>query len=249
MQMRVFGSVAEMGRSAARYGAEGIRAGLAAHDRASITLATGTSQYTMLEALVAEAAIDWSRVTVFHLDEYVGLTEEHPASFRRYLRERFLSRVGRLAAFHAVQGDSPDPQAECRRLGELIRSHPIDVAFIGIGENAHLAFNDPPADFDTEEPYVVVTLDEACRKQQVGEGWYHTLAEVPREAISMSIRQILRSSRLVVTVPDGRKADAVRCAAEGEVTNRCPASILRTHRECVLFLDRAAASKLSRAGR
>jgi len=249
MEVRVFASVAEMGRSASHYGAEGVRSALAAHDKANIILATGTSQYAMLEALAAETGIDWSRVTVFHLDEYVGLTEDHPASFRRYLKERFVGRVSALAAFHAVRGESPDPQAECRRLGELIRRHPIDVAFIGIGENGHLAFNDPPADFDTEEPYIVVSLDEACRKQQVSEGWYSSLAEVPGRAISMSIRQILRSGRLIVTVPDGRKADAVHCAVESELTNRCPASILRTHRECVLFLDRAAASKLSRAGR
>ncbi len=249
MDVRVFASVAEMGRAAARHGAEGIRAALAAHDRASIILATGTSQYSMLEALAAESKIEWPRVTVFHLDEYVGLSDQHPASFRRYLRERFVSRVGKLAAFHAVRGDGPDPAAECRRLGELIRRHPIDVAFIGIGENGHLAFNDPPADFDTDEPYLVVTLDEACRKQQVGEGWFGSMADVPTRAISMSIRQIIRSGRLVVTVPDVRKADAVKCAVEGELTNRCPASILRTHRDCVMFLDRPAASKLSRAAK
>jgi glucosamine-6-phosphate deaminase len=247
VDVRVFATVTEMGRAAARHGAEGIRAAQAARDRASIILATGTSQYSMLEALAAEPKIDWSRVTAFHLDEYVGLTEEHPASFRRYLFERFVSRVGKLAAFHAVRGDAPDPAAECRRLGELIRRHPIDVAFIGIGENGHLAFNDPPADFETEEPYLVVTLDEACRRQQVGEGWFASLADVPEQAISMGIRQIVRSARLVVTVPDVRKADAVKCAVEGEITNRCPASILRTHRDCVMFLDRPAASKLARS--
>ena len=249
MDVRVFATVAEMGRAAARHGAEGIRAAVAAHDKANIILATGTSQYSMLEALAAEPKIDWSRVTVFHLDEYVGLTDEHPASFRRYLKERFVSRVSKVAAFHAVRGDAPDPAAECRRLGELIRKHTVDVAFIGIGENGHLAFNDPPADFETEEPYLVVTLDEACRKQQVGEGWFASLADVPQKAISMSIRQILRSGRIVCTVPDVRKADAVKCAVEGELTNRCPASILRTHRDCVMFLDRPAGSKLARTAK
>lgn len=248
METRVFGSVSEMGKAAARYGAEAIRSALAAHDRATIILATGTSQLSMLQALAAEPSIEWSRVTVFHLDEYVGLTEAHPASFVRYLKERFVSRVN-LAAFHAVRGDAADPQAECRRLADLIRRHQVDVAFIGIGENGHLAFNDPPADFDTEEPYIVVTLDEACRKQQVGEGWYASIADVPKKAISMSIRHILSSRRLVVTVPDERKADAVKCALEGEITNRCPASILRTHPDCVIFLDRPAASKLARPAR
>lgn len=248
METRVFATVTEMGKAAARHGAEGIRSALAAHDRANIILATGTSQYSMLQALAAEPSIAWPRVTVFHLDEYVGLTEAHPASFVRYLKERFVSQV-KVGAFHAVRGDAADPQAECRRLAELIRRHPIDVAFIGIGENGHLAFIDPPADFETEQPYLVVTLDEACRKQQVGEGWYKSLAEVPQKAISMSIRHILKSRRLVVTVPDQRKADAVKCAVEGEISNLCPASILRTHADCVMFLDKPAASRLTRPAR
>jgi glucosamine-6-phosphate deaminase len=249
MEVRVFASTAEMGRSAARFGAEGIRAAIAAHDKANVILATGTSQYSMLEALAAETGIDWGRVTVFHLDEYIGIGPQHPASFRRYLRERFVDRAKGLAAFNAVAGDAPDPQAECARLGALIRRMPIDVAFIGIGENGHLAFNDPPADFDTEEPYLVVNLDEACRKQQLGEGWFPTLADVPTKAISMGIRQILRSARIVCTVPDERKAAAVHGAVEGPLTNKCPASILRTHRDCVLFLDRPASSRLNRAAR
>ncbi len=248
METRVFATTNEMGKAAARHGAEALRSALAATDRASIILATGTSQYTMLQALAAEPTIDWSRVTVFHLDEYIGITEEHPASFVRYLKERFASRV-KLAAFNTVRGDAPDPKAECRRLAELIRKHPIDVAFIGIGENGHLAFNDPPADFDTEEPYIVVTLDEACRKQQMGEGWFPTIEAVPQKAISMSIRHILRSRRIVVTVPDERKADAVKCAVEGAITNRCPASILRTHGDCAMFLDKPAASRLARPAR
>ena len=246
MDVRVFATVAEMGRAAARHGAEGIRAAVAAHDRANIILATGTSQYSMLEALAAEPKIDWSRVTVFHLDEYVGLSDQHPASFRKYLRERFVSRVGKVAAFHAVRGDGPDPAAECRRLGELIRRHPVDVAFIGIGENGHLAFNDPPADFDTEEPYLVVELDEPCRRQQLGEGWFASLADVPRRAISMSIRQILKAREILCVVPDARKAKAVSECLEGAVSPLHPSSILQTHPATTVYLDRDSAALLKK---
>jgi glucosamine-6-phosphate deaminase len=245
MQVKVCSSTAELGQAAARHGTDAIRAALAAHGQATIALATGTSQYATLEALAAESGIDWPRLRAFHLDEYIGISDQHPASFRRYLRERFASHVGRLAAFHYIRGDSPDPARECRRLAGLIRRHPVDVAFLGIGENGHLAFNDPPADFDTEEPYIVVDLDEACRRQQVSEGWFASLAEVPGRAISMSIPQILKARRLVVSAPDARKAEAVRCAVEGALSNRCPASILRTHGDCTLFLDQPAASHLT----
>jgi len=249
MRVKVCSPPGELGEAAAGYGAEAIRAALASRGAATITLATGTSQYATLRALSAESGLDWARVTVFHLDEYVGLTDRHPASFRRYLRERFASAVGALAAFHYIRGDDPDPAGECRRLSELIRTHPVDVAFLGIGENGHIAFNDPPADFDTEEPYLLVTLDPACRRQQVGEGWFSSLAEVPERAISMSVRQILRAGRLVVSVPEERKAEAVRRAVEGELSNRCPASILRTHADCTLFLDPPAAARLARLPR
>jgi glucosamine-6-phosphate deaminase len=249
MRIQVCSSAGELGRAAARYGADAIRAALAARGAAVIVLATGTSQYATLEALAAESAIDWSRVTVFHLDEYVGIPDRHPASFRRYLRERFVSPVGGLAAFHCIRGEDPDPHGECRRLSELIRAHPVDVAFLGIGENGHLAFNDPPADFDTEEPYILVTLDPACRRQQVGEGWFPSLNDVPERAVSMSVRQILKAGRLVVSVPEERKAEAVRRAVEGELSNRCPASILRIHGDCTLFLDPPAASRLARIPR
>jgi glucosamine-6-phosphate deaminase len=246
MQIQVYSSSVELGKAAAVYGAVAIRGALAAQGAATIVLATGTSQYATLEALTAETWIEWSRVTAFHLDEYIGLTDQHPASFRRYLRERFASRVGNLAAFHYIRGEDPDPAGECRRLAGLIRRHPVDVAFLGIGENGHVAFNDPPADFDTEEPFIVVSLDEACRRQQVGEGWFASLAEVPERAISMSIPQILKARRLVVSVPDARKAEALWCAVEGPLSNRCPASALRMHGDCTLFLDRPAASRLSR---
>jgi glucosamine-6-phosphate deaminase len=201
----------------------------------------------MLGELVKQPDIDWKRVTFFHLDEYVGMPITHPASFRKYLKERLVEQLPQPPqAFHYIDAEN-DVQAECRRVGELIRKHLIDVAFIGIGENGHLAFNDPPADFSTEEPYIQVNLDEACRKQQFGEGWFPTLADVPTNAISMSIKQILKSKAIVCTVPDRRKAEAVRNAVEGEVTPNVPASILQKHPQTTLFLDAPAASLLKRS--
>ncbi|NLT75015.1 MAG: glucosamine-6-phosphate deaminase [Planctomycetes bacterium] len=235
----------DMGAAAGSTAAGAIRRAIADKNQANIILATGASQFEMFEQLTASDAIDWSKVTMFHLDEYIGLGPDHPASFRKYLRERFVDKVGSLQAVHFVNGDAADPAAECNRLGDLIRAHPIDVACVGIGENGHLAFNDPPADFETEQPYLVVDLDERCRQQQFGEGWFASLEAVPSRAISMSIQQILKSRRIVVTVPDRRKAEAVRNALEGPVTPRCPASILQRHEHCSIFLDEAAASMLS----
>ena len=232
-----------MGRAAAESAASAIHGAIAARGEARIIVATGASQFEILGHLVAIGA-DWGRVTAFHLDEYIGLPLAHPASFRKYLKERFVDRVPGLRAFHYVNGEAPDPAAECRRLGALIAERPVDVACIGIGENGHLAFNDPPADFETEEAYLVVNLDEACRRQQVGEGWFPSLDAVPRQAISMAIRRILASRTIVCTVPDARKAVAVKAAVEGPVTNLLPASILQTHAHCGLFLDAAAASLL-----
>ena len=236
----------EMGQAAAQFGAEAIKRAIREKDGANIILATGASQFEMLKALVQIPEIDWSKVTAFHLDEYIGMPETHPASFRKYLKERFVAEVPNLRAFHFVEGDRSDPAGECRRLGDIITSHPIDAAFVGIGENGHLAFNDPPADFEIEAPYLVVNLDEACRKQQLGEGWFKTLDDVPAQAISMSIRHIMKSQRLIVTVPDERKAQAVKCTVEGEVSNLCPASILQTHADCSLFLDAASSALLEK---
>jgi glucosamine-6-phosphate deaminase len=235
-----------LGARAAALAVEAIIAAIRERGGANIILATGASQFEMLAALVQAPAIDWSRVTMFHLDEYIGLTPRHPAGFRKYLRERFVENVGQLAAVHFVEGDRPDPQAECKRLGQLISAVRIDVAMVGIGENGHLAFNDPPADFETEEPYLVVNLDEACRRQQLGEGWFKTLDSVPKQAISMSVQQIMKSRRIVCTVPDKRKAKAVQGTVEGPLTNRCPASILKEHAACTLLLDKESASMLSR---
>ena len=243
MKVHIFETVEDMGRQAAEDGAELIRAAISQRGKANIIVATGASQFSMLEALVAAEGIDWGSVTGFHLDEYIGLAISHPASFRGYLKQRLVDLVP-LADFHYIDGEN-DPQAECDRVGEIIRSHPIDVAFVGIGENAHLAFNDPPADFETEAPYIVVDLDEACRNQQLGEGWFPSLDAVPLQAISMSIRQIMKSAAIICSVPDLRKAEAVRDCLEGDVTNLKPASILRQHENTGIYLDREAATLLS----
>lgn len=246
MRVIVNESKTAMGKKAAADGAQLLRAALMERGRASIIVATGASQFEMLDALVREPDINWSRVTVFHLDEYVGLPIAHPASFRLYLWKRFHSRLPLPpAAFHYVNGEA-DPQAECERLAGLIRGNPVDVAFVGIGENGHLAFNDPPADFETDRPYIVVRLDEACRRQQLGEGWFPTFESVPSQAISMSIRQIMKSSAIICTVPDQRKARAVQGAVEGPVTNMVPASILQRHANAAVYLDPPAASMLTR---
>lgn len=244
MERLVFSEPVSLGRAAAADAAESIRAAIRKLGRADIILATGTSQLKTLDALIAAEGIDWSKVTMFHLDEYIGLPVTHKASFRKYLREQFIQRVPKLAAAHFVAGDAPDPAAECRRLGTLISATTIAVALVGIGENGHLAFNDPPADFETEEPYLIVNLDDRCRRQQLGEGWFPRFEDVPSRAISMGIRQILKSRHIVCSVPDERKAEAVRNTLEGPVSPNCPASILRTHPSCRMYLDAPAASML-----
>ena len=246
MKVHISKTKQELGRQAAADGAELIRKAIQEKGHANIIVATGASQFEMLENLVKAPGIDWSKVTAFHLDEYVGMPATHPASFRKYLKERFVEKLpGKIAAFHYVNGEG-DATANCRALGEIIKKHPIDVAFVGIGENAHLAFNDPPADFDTEEPYLVVNLDEACRKQQMGEGWFKTLEDVPKKAISMGIRQIMKSKALIVSVPDQRKAQAVKGSVEGPITNTVPSSIMQKHPNATVYLDEPSASLLSK---
>jgi len=233
-----------MAEAAASWGAAAIRSAIVERGEANIVVATGASQFEMLGALLAEPDIAWDRVTAFHLDEYVGLPLNHPASFRLYLWQRFVSRLPLpLRAFHYLNAEVT-PDAECQRVGNILKIHPIDVAFVGIGENGHLAFNDPPADFETDSPYIVVDLDDACRQQQLGEGWFPTFDDVPKQAISMSIRQIMKSRAIACTVPDERKAEAVQRCVEGKVDAQAPASILQQHSKTVLFLDDAAASKL-----
>jgi glucosamine-6-phosphate deaminase len=244
MQIRVFDTKAELGRAAAQQAAASITEAAAARGRARVIAATGASQFEFLEALVATPGLDWPRVEIFHLDEYVGMPETHPASFRRYLKQRLVSRVKPMA-FHALEGDAADLAAVCREASDRIREAPVDVAFVGIGENGHLAFNDPPADFETEEPYLVVDLDEACRRQQLGEGWFPTLDDVPRQAISMSIRQILKAREILCVVPDARKAQAVRDCLSGPVSPLHPASALQQHEKTTVFLDRDSAALLS----
>lgn len=234
-----------LGSQAAALGAAAIREAQARHGHANIIVATGASQFEVLTHLVVAEGIDWSKVTAFHLDEYVGLSEAHPASFRRYLRERFVAPLGGKVEFVPVDGEG-DPEAETKRLNALIGAKRIDVCFAGIGENCHLAFNDPPADFDTVEPYIVVKLDDACRNQQFGEGWFPTFDAVPERAISMSVRQIMKSELIILSVPDARKAKATRDALEGPVSNLHPASILQNHKNTVVFLDPPAASLLAK---
>lgn len=243
MELFVFPTKSEMAQAAAAKAAELLRAAIANKGHATFVAATGASQFEFLAALTAMPDIPWERTTMFHLDEYIGLPETHPASFRRYLRERLLKYV-RPGTVHWIHGDAPDPQAECQRLNRVIAGYEVDVAFVGIGENGHLAFNDPPADFETEAPYIIVELDEASRRQQVGEGWFSSLDKVPRCAISMSIKQIMRSRAIVCTVPDRRKARAVHECLTGEITPLHPASILRQHDRAFLFLDAEAASLL-----
>lgn len=241
MKISISPTKPEMGLLAAQKGAMFLQQAIREKGHANIIVATGASQFEMLSELVRQD-IDWTKVTAFHLDEYIGIPDTHPASFRKYLKERFASLVP-LKEFNYVNAET-DPYGECTRLGQKIREFPIDVAFIGIGENGHIAFNDPPADFDTEEPYLVVNLDEACRRQQLGEGWFPTLEDVPKQAISMSVKQIMKSAAIICTVPDERKAGAVFHTLNDPVSPVCPATILREHPEAWLYLDEKAAMNL-----
>ncbi|MCB9162336.1 MAG: glucosamine-6-phosphate deaminase [Caldilineaceae bacterium] len=244
VNVQIYPDKRSLGQAAAAFVAGELNNAIGERGEANLVLATGVSQYEFLAALLDRDDVDWSRVTAFHLDEYLGLAAGHPASFRRYLQERFFQHVD-LRAFHLLQGDAPDSAAEIARYTALFDSHPIDVACIGIGENGHLAFNDPPADFDTDARILVVDLDEACRRQQVGEGHFPGLEAVPPQALSMSIPAILSARTISCVAPDARKAAAVQCALEGPITPTCPASALRKHHHCRLFLDPASAAQLT----
>lgn len=244
MHINISPNPQELGKAAAIAAAAFIRAAIAKNGTANIILATGTSQFETLKQLVAAPGIDWGKVVMFHLDEYIGLPVTHAASFRKYLQERFIEKAPTLQAAYLINGEEDAP-AECDRLNKLIMQHPIDAALVGIGENGHLAFNDPPADFETEQPYIIVELDESCRKQQSGEGWFDTLEDVPRQAISMSIKQIMKSKHIICSVPDKRKAIAVKNSLEQAVGNLYPASILQSHTNCTYFLDTSSAGLLS----
>ncbi|SKA46829.1 glucosamine-6-phosphate deaminase [Chitinophaga eiseniae] len=233
----------ELGVTAGQDAAALINQAIHEEGQANVILATGTSQFETLRELIT-ADIDWSKVVMFHLDEYIGLPVTHPASFRKYLKERFLQEVSPLKAAYLIDGET-DPEAEIARLAALIQAHPIDVALVGVGENGHLAFNDPPADFTTKAPYLVVNLDDACRQQQANEGWFATAADVPAQAISMSVHQIMLSKQIICSVPGERKARAVKNSLEQPVSNLFPASILQQHPHCTFYLDTAAAALLA----
>ena len=243
MNITVFKDKRSLAAAAAAQAATTIRKAISDKGAARIIAATGASQFEFLDALTAMPDIDWKRVEMFHLDEYIGLPISHPASFRNYLFKRLINKVG-ITRYHLLDGER-DPAAVAREVGAQLASAPVDVAFVGIGENGHLAFNDPPANFETENPYLVVNLDEACRRQQMGEGWFATLADVPPTALSMSVRQILKAEEIICIVPDARKARAVAACFEGEISPSVPASILRTHPRCTVYLDDNSAALLA----
>ena len=245
MIIKVFKDKQSLANAAAEQAARHIRDAISTNGSARIIAATGASQFEFLDALTSAPDVDWKRVEMFHLDEYIGLPSSHPASFRGYLLKRLINKVG-ITRYHLLDGES-DPASVARTVGAELAGSPVDVAFVGVGENGHLAFNDPPADFDTEEPYLIVELDEACRRQQLGEGWFKSLSEVPQRAISMSVRQILKAHEIICIVPDTRKAPAVATCFEGEISANAPASILRTHPRTTIYLDNDSASLLTSA--
>lgn len=247
LEVRIFANKEVMGACAADHAACEIASAIERRGLARIVVATGASQFAFFEAFTRQA-LDWSRVEVMHLDEYAGIGPEHPASFRRYLKERFVDRV-HPRVFHGVRGDADDLEAECRRYAGVLSRAPVDLCVCGIGENGHLAFNDPAvADFEDTKLVKVVELDEACRRQQLGEGWFDSLDDVPRRALSQTIPSVVGSSRLIVVVPEKRKAEAVRNTILGPVGTSCPASILRRQRHAFLYLDEDSASGLDLAG-
>lgn len=244
MQIHIDSTKVKIGRLAANEASKILKKNISEKGYANVILATGASQFELLKVLVSLNNVDWAKVNMFHLDEYIGLPETHPASFRKYLKDRFISKIPDLKSKHLINGDTKDPKEECKRLNNIISQYSIDLAFVGIGENGHLAFNDPPADFRTTTPYIVVELDEACKRQQMGEGWFNSLREVPTRAISMSINQIMKAQNIICSVPGKRKAIAVKNCLEEEVSEMNPASILREHSNCSIYLDKQSASLL-----
>ncbi len=243
MIIKVFDEKVSLGEAAAEQAAIAIRDAINNAGKARVIAASAASQFQFLEALTRKPEIDWKRVELFHLDEYIGLPMTHPASFCRFLQEHLIGKTG-ITNYHFLNGEETPAQV-IDRTNKAISEAPIDIAFVGIGENGHLAFNDPPADFETEEPYIVVKLDEPCRRQQVGEGWFKDLYAVPREAISMSVRQVLQSKEIIAVVPDARKANAIKACFDGGISPMAPSSILRTHPRATIYLDRQSASKLT----
>jgi glucosamine-6-phosphate deaminase len=243
MRLRVHEDRKSLGHAAAVQAAAAMQNAIAQHGSARIIGASAASQFEFLEALTRTPGIDWKRVELFHLDEYIGLPMTHPASFCKFLQDRLISKTG-ISRYHLLNGEE-DPAIVIRRTNEAISASPIDVAFVGIGENGHLAFNDPPADFETEEPYIVVNLDEACRRQQIGEGWFPDLQAVPQRAVSMSVRQVLKAREILAVVPGPKKAQAIKACFDGPVSPMAPSSILRTHPNATIYLDKESAALLS----
>jgi glucosamine-6-phosphate deaminase len=242
MNFKTFDNRNMLGQAAADQAAAAIRRAIQERGSARIVAATAASQKEFLEALTSAPGIDWLKVEAFHLDEYIGLPITHPGSFRKMLLEQLISRTG-IVKYHLLDGDG-DVASVVQRENTALASAPIDIAFLGIGENGHLAFNDPPADFETEEPYLVVELDEACRRQQVGEAWFSDITQVPKQAISMSVRQIMKIKELLAVVPGSRKAEAIKACFNGEISPMAPASILRNHPNATVYLDQASAALL-----
>lgn len=243
MLIKVFNNKTALGRAAADQASTAIRRAISERGEARIIAATAASQLEFLDALTKAPGIDWSKVEAFHLDEYIGLPITHPGSFRKMLMEQLVSKTG-ITRYHLLAGDAADPAAVLKKVGKQLASKPIDIAFLGIGENGHIAFNDPPADFNTEEPYIIVNLDEACRQQQVGEAWFANISQVPKQALSMSAKQILKAKEILAVVPDKRKAQAIKACFEGEISPMVPASILRRHPDATIYLDTDSASLL-----
>jgi glucosamine-6-phosphate deaminase len=246
MLVKVFSDRVTLGQAAAEQAAVAIRRGVAGRGQARIIAATAASQLEFLDALTAAPGIEWSKVEAFHLDEYIGLPVTHPGSFRKMLLEQLVRKTG-ITHYHLLDGDAADPSEVVRSVGKQLASTLVDIAFLGIGENGHIAFNDPPADFETEEPYIIVNLDEACRQQQVGEAWFADISQVPKRAISMSARQILKAREILAVVPGPRKARAVKLCLEGAISPMAPASILRSHPNATVYLDTHSAALLSPA--
>ena len=246
MLIRVFDDKKTLGQVAADQAATAIRRAISERGSARIIAATAASQLEFLDALTKTPGIDWKKVEAFHLDEYIGLPISHPGSFRKMLIEQLVSKTG-ITRYHLLDGDAADPAAVVNEAGRQLASAPIDIAFLGIGENGHIAFNDPPADFETEVPYIIVNLDEACRQQQVGEAWFANISQVPAQAISMSARQILKAKEILAVVPDKRKAQAIKACFEGEISPMAPASILRRHPNATVYVDTNSASLLGPA--
>jgi glucosamine-6-phosphate deaminase len=246
MLLKVFNDRAALGHAAAGQAAAAIRRAIAERGHARIIAATAASQLEFLDALTEAPGIDWRNVEVFHLDEYIGLPVTHPGSFRKMLLEQLVQKTG-IVNYHLLEGDAADPLEVVQRVGKQLASAPVDIAFLGVGENGHIAFNDPPADFQAEDPYIIVNLDEACRQQQVGEAWFADISQVPKRAISMSARQILKANEILAVVPGPRKAQAVKACFEGTISPMAPASILRTHSNGTVYLDKHSASLLSPA--